>query len=111
MPCLLTPIEDSPDFNGPATKKVTLVTKDGKVGTVLFKKAEYNGKQLVPDGQTTATISFDVAAGANDLSMVFVFSRGKDGDGELREIAPPDSQHLRDLHGDQPFQLITIHGV
>jgi len=110
MPCKLTPIPDSTDFQGPSTQQVTLVTKD-HIGSVLISKAEYAGAQLVPGGQAVSQISFSIAAGRNTLKLVFVFSASTSGVGELREDAPPDSQFLRSLNGDETFQAIRIVGV
>jgi hypothetical protein len=109
MPCKLTPIKDSPDFEGPAAQQVTLVTND-HIGSVLIAKAEYAGAQLVPDGQALAQVSFAIAQGQNTLKLVFVFTASTHGVGELREDAPPDSQFLRSLNGDEPFQAIRIIG-
>jgi hypothetical protein len=110
MSCLLKPIPDSLSFSGPANQQVTLVTKD-HVGTVLIAKAEYNDQQLVPAGQAQSSIQLTIAQGMKSLKIVCVFTASIQGVGELRESAPPDSQFVRDLNGDEPFQLIRINGV
>jgi hypothetical protein len=109
MACKLKPIKDSPDFEGPATQRVTVGTKD-HIGSILIAKAEYAGAQLVPDGQAVSHVSFAIAQGQNTLKFVFVFTASTHGVGELREDAPPDSQFLRSLNGDEPFQAIRING-
>ena len=110
MPCKLKPIPDSPDFEGPAGETVTIVTKD-HIGVVLIAKAEYVGQQLVPPNQAVAQLSFTVAKDKNSLKLVCVFTASLTGVGELRESAPPDSQLLRPVSGDEPFQLIRIIGT
>lgn len=109
MPCKLEPIQDSPDFEGPIGKSVTIVTKN-HIGEVLILKAEYAGQQLVPPNQAITEVSFTVKKDRNSLKLVCVFSASINGVGELRESAPPDSQLLRPLSGDEPFQLIRITG-
>jgi hypothetical protein len=39
-----------------------------------------------------------------------VFSASTSGRGELREDGGQDSQFLRDLAGDEPFQMLRITG-
>ena len=109
MACKLSPVSNSSDFEGNTGDQVALVTKD-HIGVVLMAKAEYDGKQLVPDRQAVNNIQLTVASGAKSLKVVFVFSASTAGRGELREDAPPDSQFLRDVAGDEPFQLIRIIG-
>ncbi len=109
MPCKLAPVPNSSDFEGPAGQQVTLVTKD-HIGTVLIAKAEYAGNQLVPAGLAVNQIQLTVAPGPKTLKMVFVFSASTTGRGELREDCGADSQFLRDVAGDEPFQLIRIIG-
>jgi hypothetical protein len=110
MPCKLTPIPDSTDFQGQTDEQVTLVTKD-HIGSVLIAKAEYAGTALVPSGQAVSQITFKIAAGRNTLKLVCVFSASIQGVGELREDASPDSQFLRSLNGDEPFQAMRIVGA
>lgn len=110
MPCVLTPIAGSLDFQGPTGQQVTLVTAD-HVGSVLIAKAGYGAQQLVPAGQAVSSIQLTIAAGMTSLKVVCVFTASMQGVGELRESAPPDSQFIRDLNGDEPFQLIRINGV
>jgi len=110
MPCKLTPVPDSPDFQGPKGQQVTLVATD-HIGSVMIAKAEYAGTSLVPEGQAVSTITFPIAEGKNSLKLVFVFTASTAGRGELREQAGADSQFLRDVAGHEPFQLIKIVGV
>lgn len=109
MPCKLKPIPDSPDFEGPIGAEVTIVTKN-HIGEVLILKADYAGQPLVPPNQAITEISFKVKKERNSLKLVCVFSASINGVGELRESAKPDSQLLRPLTGDEPFQLIRIMG-
>jgi hypothetical protein len=109
MACKLTPVQDSPDFDGPAGQDVTIATKD-HVGRVLIVSAEYGGTQLVPDDQAVRKITFRVAAGRNTLKFVCTFAASTMGRGELREDASPDSQFLRALFGHEPFQFLRIIG-
>jgi hypothetical protein len=109
MACKLSPVQDSSDFQGQAGDKVTIATKD-HIGVVLMAKAEYDGKQLIQDRQAVSEIQLTIASGAKSLKIVFVFSASIAGRGELREDASPDSQFLRDVAGDEPFQLVRIVG-
>jgi hypothetical protein len=109
MACKLKGVPGSTDFAGPTGADVTLVTKD-VVGEVLILKAKYGDDDLVPDGQAVRQVKFKIKAGVNTMEMVFTFSQGTAGKGELREDCPPDSQLLRVLRGSQPFQAFDIHG-
>jgi hypothetical protein len=109
MPCLLKSIPDTSDFEGPANQQISIVTKD-HIGAVLIAKAEYAGAQLVPPGQAVSEVSIDIAPGAKTLKLVCVFTASTSGVGELREDAPPDSQFLISLNGDEPFQAFRIVG-
>jgi hypothetical protein len=109
MPCKLKSIPDTTDFEGPANESITLVTKD-HIGSVLIAKAEYAGKQLVPAGQAVSQLSFTIAPDKKTLKLVCVFTASTSGVGELREDAPPDSQFLIQLNGDEPFQAFRIVG-
>jgi len=109
MACKLVPVPNSSDFEGPAGQQVTLVTND-HIGMVLMAKAEYAGNQLVAVGQAVNRIQLTVVPGPKTLKLVFVFSASTNGRGELREEAGQDSQFLRDVAGDEPFQLIRIIG-
>jgi hypothetical protein len=109
MPCLLKPIADTSDFEGPKDQQITLVTRD-HIGSVLIAKAEYAGAQLVPAGQAVSQLSFNIVPDAKTLKLVCVFTASTSGVGELREDAPPDSQFLIQLNGDEPFQAFKIVG-
>jgi hypothetical protein len=110
MPCRLKTNPDSSLIEGPTGQEVTLVTKD-HIGTILIAKAEYRGNSLVPAGQAVSRLTFTVAPDRNTLKIVFVFTASTGGRGELREEAGPDSQFLRDLAGDEPFQVLRIMGT
>jgi hypothetical protein len=109
MPCLLKSIPDTSDFEGPSNQQITLVTRD-HIGAVLIAKAEYAGAQLVPAGQAVSQLAFDIAPGPKTMKLVCVFTASTSGVGELREDAPPDSQFLISLNGDEPFQAFKIVG-
>jgi hypothetical protein len=109
MPCRLKVVPDSSLFEGPTGQEITLVVKD-RLGTVLISKAEYGGGSLVPAGQTVSRLTFTLAPDRNTLKLVLVFSASTGGRGELREEAGSDSQFLRDLAGDEPFQALRIMG-
>lgn len=64
----------------------------------------------MPAGQAVSELSFAIAPDAKTLKLVFVFTASTNGVGELREDAPPDSQFLIDLNGDEPFQAFKIVG-
>ena len=108
MPCKLTPVSAT-SFAGPANQPVTIVTTN-HIGTVMIAKAEYAGQELVPDGTAVSDLTFTIVPDAKTLKMVFVFTASTSGVGELRESAPPDSQFLIDLKGDDPFKAIKIIG-
>ena len=108
--CRLLEIPSTPDFQAPTGADVALVTKN-HIGAVLFSKAEYGGKQLVPAGQAVSSISLKVLTGRNTLKAVFVFDASISGRGELREdCGNGDSHFLRALAGDEPFQILRIIG-
>lgn len=108
--CKLRRIPDSPDFTAATGASLTLFTHD-HVGSVLISKAEYGGRQLVPAGTAVSKITFTVLQARNTLKLVFVFSASITGQGELREdCGAGESQFLRALHGDEPFQLVRIIG-
>jgi len=109
MSLKLQSITDSTDVQGPAGQQVTLIAAD-HIGSVMFAKAMYSGNSLVPDGTAVSQIDFTIAAGANTLKMVFVFTASTSGVGELRETADPDSQFIASLNGDEPFQALRIIG-
>jgi hypothetical protein len=109
MSLVLARVPDTPDFEGAKGKSVTIAMND-HVGTVLIAKAEYAGVQLVPDGLAVSKLTFPVAPDRNTLKMVFVFTASTAGRGELREDAGADSQFLREVRGDEPFQAMRIFG-
>jgi hypothetical protein len=110
MPCMLVPQQDSPDFQGPIGAVVTLLATD-HIGSVMVAKAEYGGDQLIPAGTAASTFELVVQPGRNTLKLVFVFTAGFAGRGELREDGGDTSQFLRDVAGDEPLQLVRIAGV
>ena len=110
MACKLVPIPNSPNFEGPAGQKVTLVTAD-HIGGVMMAKAEYAGEQLIPDGTAVSVLDLTIRPQRNTLKIVFVFTAVLAGRGELREDAGDTSQFLRALAGDEPLQLLRIIGT
>ena len=80
------------------------------MGGVLISRAEYAGNQLVTKDRAVDRIQFTLVEGTKTLKIVFVFSAATTGRGELVEDAPPGSQLLRNVGGDEPFQLIRIVG-
>jgi hypothetical protein len=108
--CRLREIPQTPDFEGPSGSTVKLVTA-GHVGDVLFIKAEYGGRKLVPDGTAVSEISFELLPDRHTLKLVFVFEAGDPGRGELREDCGNDDSHfLRALRGDEQFQIVRLFG-
>ena len=108
--CLLRLSPGSPNADAPTGKKVTLLAQD-VAGAVLFSRAEYGGKALVAPGKPVSKIEFEVAAGSKTLRMVFVFSGGSAGRGELREdCGAGSSQLIRPIAGDDPSQLMKVVG-
>ena len=110
MPCKLKPIPNSTDFDGPKGVSIRLVTKN-HIGDVLINRAEYGGRQLVPEGQPVSKLDLPILPDKNTLKLVFVFSASTTGRGELREVDGGDSQFLRDIMGSEPFQMMGIIGV
>lgn len=110
MPCLLQPITDSPDFEAPVGATVTLVTVN-HVGSVMIAKAEFGEEQLVEEGTAVSSVELVVREGRTTLKLVFVFTAGFQGRGELREDCGDESQFLRDVVGSEPFQTLRIFGV
>jgi hypothetical protein len=111
MPCLLVPVPDSTDFQGPADAPVTLLATD-HIGSVMVAKAEYAGDQLIEPGTAVSSFTLIIKPGRNTLKLVFVFTAGFAGRGELREEGDDgNSQFLRDLAGDEPLQVMRIIGV
>jgi hypothetical protein len=110
MPCQLQPVPDSPDFEAPTGATVTFVAID-HIGSVMVAKAEYGGDQLVPDGTAVSSFDVPIKSGRATLKLVFVFTAGFGGRGELREDGGDASQFLRDLAGDEPFQMLRITGM
>ena len=111
MPCKLKLIPATTDYNGPKGQQVTLVTHN-QIGQVLIIKAEYGGKDLVPEGTAVSKLTFTVLPDKVTLKVVAVFSAGSGGRGELREDGGGgDSQFLRDLTGTDPFRMMRIFGV
>ncbi len=110
MPCSLKAVPDSSLFEGPKGQEITLVIED-RIGTVLIAKADYGGRSLLPAGQAVSRLTFTLAPDRNTLKLVLVFSASTGGRGELREEADSDSQFLRDLAGDEPFQALRIMGT
>jgi hypothetical protein len=109
MACQLVLVPNTSEYEAPTGSHVAIVTKD-YIGQVLMAKAEYAGAQLVPTGQAHSRIQLTVAQGPKALKIVCVFSASTHGRGELREDGDGDSQFLRELPGDEPFQVVRITG-
>jgi hypothetical protein len=84
MPCKLTKVLLDPvcRFKGKAGDQVTL-TLTGTVGEVQFEAAEYGGTAIA--GLPSTDITFTLHAGQIPLDVVYAFSKGTDGRGELHE--------------------------
>jgi hypothetical protein len=110
MACLLVLVPNTSEYEAPTDAEVTIVTTD-HIGQVLMSKAEYAGQQLVPAGQALTRITLTVVEGPKTLKLVCVFSASTHGRGELREDGgDTHSQFLRELPGDEPFQVLRITG-
>jgi hypothetical protein len=109
MACKLVLVPNTSEYEAPTGQQVILITKE-HIGQVLMSKAEYAGTQLVPSGTELNRIELTVVAGPKTAKIVLVFSASMNGRGELREEGGLDSQFLRDLAGDEPFQMLRITG-
>lgn len=110
MPCKLTPVPNTTDFNAPTGAKVTIETKN-HLGQVMVAKAEYAGKVLTPANQAVSKFTLDVVKDRNTLKVVFAFVPTTGARGELRETDGGDSQFLRDVSSAEEFQMMRIIGV
>ena len=112
MACVLRPKPEAPHvFQAPTGATVTLIIKES-VGSIVFLRARYGDRDLVADGQSAASIQFNVIAGRNVLMMVFGFSETPGGRGELHEdCGDGSSTRLRNLSAADPAQNLTIEGV
>ena len=109
MTCKHVLVPNTSEYEVPIGQQVILITKE-HIGQVLMSKAEYAGTQLVPAGTAVNRIELTVVAGPKTVKIVLVFSASTNGRGELREDGGQDSQFLRDLAGDEPFQMLRITG-
>ena len=98
-------------FQGTAQKQSTLVLR-GTNGTILFGETTYAGHQIVAAGSTAPQIVIDIEAGTKALSILYLFSLGAAGRGELLEDCGDGSTRVlrTDLRGDQPFVSYDICG-
>ena len=110
MACKLKLVPNTSEYEAPVNADITIATID-HIGQVLMSKADYAGKQLVPAGQALSQVTLTVVEGPKTLKLVCVFSASTHGRGELREDGGgTESQFLRELPGDEPFQVIRITG-
>jgi hypothetical protein len=111
--CNLTPVPgDIPcHFRGTAGNRSTLVL-NGTNGTILFGETTYAGHQLVAPGDTATQLIIDIEAGTKALSILYLFSLGAAGRGELQEDCGDGTTRVlrTDLRGDQPFVSYDICG-
>jgi len=106
MPCQLTPVSEVLcDFKGKANQQVTLTLK-GTVGTVQFEKAEYGGA-AIPNLPAT-DLTFALKAGKVPLDVVYVFSNGSSGRGELHEKCENNTLLDDWVRGDNPVERYNI---
>jgi hypothetical protein len=107
MPCKLTKVLLDPicDLKGTAGDSVTLKVV-GTVGSVQFEAAEYGGTALA--GLPSDSISFTLHTGQIPLDVVYTFSQGSAGRGELHEDC--ENQTLLDdwVRGDNPVTRYVI---
>jgi len=85
----------------------------GTVGTVLLKKARYDGKDLVPEGTAASEVSFTIGDGRKVFEAVYVFSAGPAGRGELHEKCSETQTQLLDanIRGDNEVKRLRICGT
>jgi len=107
MSCQLTKVLLDPvcDFKGTAGQSVTLKVI-GKTGSAQFEAAEYGGTALA--GLPSDSITFTLHSGKIPLDVVYTFSQGAGGRGELHEDC--DKQTLLDdwVRGDNPVTRYVI---
>jgi len=107
MACKLTKALLDPvcDFKATAGDSVTLKVV-GTTGNVQFEAAEYGGTALA--GLPAASITFTLHSGQIPLDVVYIFSQGQAGRGELHEDCP--GQTLLDdwVRGDSPVTRYVI---
>jgi hypothetical protein len=109
MPCKLTPITGTTDFEGPAGVDITIETKSF-LGVVMIARVEYAGQLLTKDGQAVSKLKVKVLQGRNSLKVVFAFVPTSGTRGELRETDGADSQFMREVSSTEEFQRIQITG-
>ena len=107
MACKLMPVANTRDFEARVGETIQLVTKDS--ANVLIETADYAGHAVVAAGQPVNSIQFNVAPGANQVDIVFVFRPGTN-DGELHEDCGSDSHLLRHVSHSEPFKSFFVIG-
>jgi hypothetical protein len=89
--CKLTPVTDPLcDFRAHAGDSVTLEVVEAPEGGLIDFAAgtKYAGKDI--PGTPSRTITFKIAAGSNNLEIVYLFSQPDTGHGELHEACDAD---------------------
>jgi hypothetical protein len=100
------------DVSGPTGGKVALAAKAPAGQDVVFVAALYDGKPLIAANKSAPRIEFDVKNGRKILQMIFSFTAGTAGRGELVEdCGAGASQTLRPLAGHEPNQFLEVIGV
>ena len=100
------------DVSATTGAKVALATRAPAGQGVAFVAAVYDGKPLIAANTSAARIEFDVKDGRKILQMVFSFTAGTAGRGELVEdCGAGASQTLRPLPGHDPNQFLEVIGV
>ena len=111
--CNLTPIPGGIPchFKGAVGKQSKLILK-GTNGTILFGETTYAGHQIVPAGGSAAQIEISIEAGTKALSILYLFSVGTKGRGELLEDCGDGTTRVlrTDLRGDQPVVTYKVCG-
>lgn len=97
--CKLTPSPDDPVCSFRAKTGPVTLNVQGTIGSVMFLKAEYDGKAIsnLPNSQ----IQFTIVAGRKNLDVVYVFSDPDNGAGTLSEVCTPGGR-LKDIKADNP---------
>ncbi len=109
MACNLqsTPEDPGCEIKGPAGDAKMKVV--GTFGSIMFMAAEYNGTDLLTGG-VSDTITVPIVADKKNLHVVFGFSAGNNGRGNLMEVCTGGNVLDDDLRGDNPQKTYRICG-
>jgi hypothetical protein len=107
MACSLTKVLLDPvcDFKGNPGDQVTL-TLTGTTGQVAFEAAKYGGTPLA--GLPASEITFTIHEGQIPLDVVYAFSQGTAGRGELHEKCTANTLLDDWVRGDNPVTRYVI---